>query len=167
VPGRGTFVRVGLELAWAAASDNVGVEAYLLERSGTSPLFTRLPAPASSATVALRRCRSRVTLVAIDAAGNRSPAASLTLSRRARPALPQAIPRWAWKLLRWRASPAAGRGPRPATPAQIPAWYWRWAAWRLRPAGSAEARRFHTVASALLPFEETGGRTNARKRLSP
>jgi hypothetical protein len=71
VAGPATFVRTVLELAWAAASDNIGVTSYLLHRSGTSPLSERLAASAGSTRIALRSAAT-VTLVALDAAGNRS-----------------------------------------------------------------------------------------------
>lgn len=131
VRGTHRFVRAHLQLTWPPATDNVAVDHYLL-RAGTPP--TKLPATSTTTTIALRGAAT-YTLLALDAAGNQSGPATLTVTRRPRPeALQRRIPAWAWQLLIWRATPPPQRAARPAAaPRHVPAWYWTWATWRLNP----------------------------------
>jgi hypothetical protein len=133
VPGTNGFVRVSLELSWPAASDDIGVDHYQLDRND-SPL-QRLDGATTTVTIRLRG-PATYTLAAHDAAGNTSQPATIKITRRPRSTVRAAIPAWAWQLLRWRAAPTAGRGNRPAAaPTNVPAWYWPWAGWRLNPYG--------------------------------
>jgi hypothetical protein len=128
---RTRLVGATLELFWPTATDNVGVDHYELERNGLS--LERLPAAAVTTTIRLQGAAT-YTLIALDGAGNQSSPAIIAIGVRARPAAVRAgIPRWAWRLLVWRASPDHRTLPRPAAPTTLPAWYWRWAGWRLNP----------------------------------
>jgi autotransporter-associated beta strand protein len=116
-----------LSLAWAAATDDVGVERYRVFRGETL---------LQSVTVTQARVRTgpgAYTVRAVDAAGNAGPAVgSIVLERVARPKVPKAIPAWAWKLLAWQQRGSTGR--RPATAPKSPGrWYATWRAWRLQP----------------------------------
>ena len=117
VRGTHRFVRAHLQLTWPPASDNVAVDHYLLLRQGTPP--TKLLA--NSTTIALRGA-STYTLLALDAAGNQSGPATLTVTRRPRPeALQTRIPAWAWQLFIWRATPHHNAQPaRPPPPDTFP-----------------------------------------------
>jgi hypothetical protein len=127
----GRIVRTTLTLTWTPASDNTGIDTYLLERNN-SPL-QHLPGSLTTTTTALRG-PAGYQLSALDTTGNHSQTVSLTIVLRPRPQVRTAIPAWAWQLLRWRATPTAGRGNRPAAaPTNVPAWYWPWAGWRLNP----------------------------------
>jgi hypothetical protein len=119
-------------LRWKASRDNVGVQRYELFRDGK--LRKRIAGRATRTSIARFSTRKRTlfTLQALDAAGNRSAAATLRVIHRARPAgVPRVIPAWARKLYAWQTHGKRGR--RPATPAKLPRWYARWKAWQLQP----------------------------------
>jgi VCBS repeat-containing protein len=130
VRGQRGFVRTSLALSWSSSTDNVGVDRYELARNDA--VVQILPSSAATATVALRG-NATYALGALDPAGNRSERPTVTVERRARPAVRASIPAWSWRLLAWRATPRTSRGPRPAAPRHVPDWYCTWAAWRLNP----------------------------------
>jgi hypothetical protein len=119
-----------LSLQWRAASDDVGIDHYELRLDGST--VQRFAASATSATATVTG-PGAYTLVAVDAAGNRSAAsAAVEVQFAPRPAkLPKPVPRWAWRLLAWQEH--GRQAPRPDAPARVPHWYWAWAAWRLAP----------------------------------
>jgi hypothetical protein len=124
------LARGQLVLTWSAATDDVGVDHYRLFRNG-KPLAN---ASGDASTLSLHRYGAgRFTLVAVDAAGNRSPeSGAVTTVRNARPAhLRRWIPAWAWRVLRWQEHGKVGA--RPAAPRKLPGWYWTWEQWRLHP----------------------------------
>jgi Bacterial Ig-like domain (group 3)/Glycine rich protein/Fibronectin type III domain len=128
-----TFARDGsLQIGWAPATDNVGVDHYELYRDGAPSL--RLPGAAVRTSVHdfAPTGTTVYTIRALDAAGNESDVlARATVERVARPAAaPHRVPAWAWKLLRRQ---SAGMGARPAAPKRLPAWYRTWKAWRQHP----------------------------------
>jgi hypothetical protein len=127
---RARFAGAVFRLAWSGATDDVGVDHYQLYRNG-KPL---VQAPGDALTLSLHRYGAgRFTLVAFDAAGNRSDESSaVTTVRNARPAhLRKWIPHWAWTVLRWQEHGKLGT--RPDAPKKLPAWYWTWQQWRLHP----------------------------------
>jgi len=131
-PLRGSFRARALLLRWKASRDNVGVDHYELFRDGV--LRKRISGRATRIALArfVTRKATLFTLQALDAAKNRSDAATLRVIRRARPAgVPRAIPAWARKLYAWQTHGQHGK--RPATPAKLPHWYARWKAWQLQP----------------------------------
>jgi hypothetical protein len=130
---RGRFTSGTLTLAWAPATDNVGVDHYRLFRDGRA-LGQEIPASARQAALRGFRTNRRTVLrvAALDAAGNQGRTSSLTVSLRSRPSgIPPRIPAWATRLLAFQT--ARKHGKRPATPVKLAAWYPRWKAWRLDP----------------------------------
>ncbi len=129
------FTRGALVLRWTPASDNVGVARYELLVDGVSAVSIDSEETQLATRAFRRSAPTTFEIVAVDAAGNRSTASTgILLEWRARPDVPRLIPRWAWRLLRWRAAPLDQRGLRPdAGPVQIQPWFWTWAAWRLQP----------------------------------
>ena len=137
---RARFASGALRLAWAPATDNVGVARYRLYRDG-APFGATIPS--TTTQVALRGFRTGrrtvLALAALDAAGNQGPSASVTIAPRPRPrGVPRRIPAWATKLFAFQTE--RKRGERPKTPAKLPAWYPRWKAWRLDPYRIAAVR---------------------------
>jgi hypothetical protein len=132
----GRFVRGALALTWTPASDNGRVVRYEIDLDGKRFAAVGGAADAFSTRAFHPHAKTRYTVVAIDAAGNRSAAsAALVVAPRGVPAgVPRIVPRWAFALRAWQSKPAARRGPRPAAaPKRVPAWYRRWAAWREEP----------------------------------
>ena len=129
----GRMVRNQLMLSWQAATDDVGVQRYNLLRNGTA--VKSLDASSRRVTVqGFSPSGLNVFRVqAVDAAGNASqPSAALVVVAAKRPpALPRAVPRWAYALYSWQHTHAGGR-PK-AAPKRPPAWYWIWSAWRSSP----------------------------------
>ena len=128
----GSFIRRTLFLRWKASRDDLGVRRYELFRDGV--LNRKVDGKQTRTSIARFTARKRtlLTLQALDAAGNRSAAATLRVTPRARPAgVPRSIPGWARKLFAWQTAGQHGR--RPATPKKLPAWYARWKAWKLHP----------------------------------
>jgi autotransporter-associated beta strand protein len=126
----GALAGAMLTLRWVAASDDRGVDHYELQLDGAT--MQRLDAATTAATVRVTK-PSAFTLLAFDAAGNRSAASgAVSVELAPRPAgIPDRIPGWAWQFLAWQEHRRAG--PRPNAPARLPDWYWAWAAWRLNP----------------------------------
>ena len=76
-------------LRWAAATDDRGVDGYVLSRAGAAP--THLPADAREARIADLPAGTgvRFTISAVDAAGNTGPAATTTVTTPEAPTPPQ------------------------------------------------------------------------------
>jgi streptogramin lyase len=130
---RGRFASSTLTVAWAPATDNVGVDHYRLFRNGK---IVAPSIPPNITHVALHGFRtSRPTVIgvaAVDAARNQGRASRLSVRLRPRPTgVPPRIPAWATRLFVFQTERKHGR--RPTTPAKLPAWYPRWKAWRLDP----------------------------------
>lgn len=137
--------RSTLTLSWEKADASARIIGYELRTRGE--LLRELPAATTDLALPSRILNPRrpltLEIVAVNAAGNRSEAATLTATYRDRPAAPpRLIPHWAWQLLTWRSTPLGGRGVRPAgAPQRVPDWFWPWANWRLNPytiAGSGQ-----------------------------
>jgi hypothetical protein len=133
-PGRfaARYRRGSLVLRWLASTDAVGVDHYVLTRDGK----TVRSIVGTAVTTTLRpfstRRRTSLRLMALDAAGNQSVGAQLSVRPRPRPAgVPRVVPRWAARLLAWETR--GRRGARPVTPRPLPSWYARWKAWKLAP----------------------------------
>jgi hypothetical protein len=129
---RARYARRALTFSWRASEDDVGVDHYSLERGDAA--LRRLNAGVTSTTLRpFSTSRKTVfSLSALDAAGNRSQPAKLTVAPKRRPSgVPRSIPRWAQKLFTWETTGRKGR--RPATPKPLAAWYARWKAWQLQP----------------------------------
>jgi len=130
---RGRYRRGALSFTWRPSRDDVGLDHYSLERDG-SPV-RRLEPTATTASLkpfATRR-KTAFALFALDAAGNRSEPARVTVVPRPRPGgVPRTIPAWAQKLFTWETTGRKGRRPTGA-PKPLPVWYARWKAWKLQP----------------------------------
>jgi hypothetical protein len=115
-----------LVLTWTPASDDTGVDHYVLYRDGVAVATLSGSATQDLITAGL----GGYSLRAFDAAGNvGSTAGPVALTKVKRPAgLLRRIPVWSWKLLV--SERAGGLGTRPTAPKLLPAWFARWASWR-------------------------------------
>jgi ELWxxDGT repeat protein len=132
----GRFVRGALALAWLPASDNGRVVRYEIDLDGKRVASVGGTAAAYATRAFHPHARTRYTVIAVDAAGNRSAAsgAIVVAPLRVPAGVPRRVPRWAFALQAWQTKPAARRGARPAeAPKRVPAWYRRWVSWHEEP----------------------------------
>lgn len=109
-----------LSFGWKAASDNIGIARYRLRRDAAEV------ASVVATTAPVRAWPGKYSLTALDAAGNESPASTVTVTSKPRPkGVPKRVPLWAYQLL---AGKSNAKAPKP-----LPTWYAAWRAWRLRP----------------------------------
>ena len=132
----GRFIRGSLHLSWSPATDNGRIAAYEIDLDGKQLLSLGADATGASIRAFHPQGRTSYTLIAVDAAGNRStPGGAVVIERSPRPTtVPKRVPAWAFALERWHETSAATRGPRPeAAPRRLPSWYRAWTGWRDQP----------------------------------